>query len=193
MLRLGSAEIEALVQQMHDLPDDDGGVASRLRYFQRLRFPEGANTGRGVPASFELEQIVQMLVAFELVTAGVAPMRVVRTLRTNWPRLRTSIRSGWLAALGRRPWRERELLMLEPLGLADASRPEDAYVPVENPLVPIPALSLKGWSEGERGDGPPRLVLVDPGRLMKLVREHLAVVTAFTAEDLDSEMERYAA
>lgn len=190
MLDLRFGEVEGVVQALHGLPAGDAATGSRFRYFQRLRFPEGANTGRGVPATYGLDQLLQTLVAFELAEAGLGPTRIVRALRTNWPRLRGSLRLGWLAAVGRVVWSEREILVMEPAGLSDASRPEDAYVAVDDPLVPMPAFAVAGWAEGS--DGPPRLIMVDPGRLAAVLRASLPLVTGLTAEDLDEAFESYA-
>lgn len=182
------AEVEALVQAIHGV-DAAASIGSRFRYFQRLRFPGGGNTGRGVPARYGLDELLQVLVAFELVEGGMGPTRVVRTLRTNWPRLRDSIRLGWLAANDRLPWREREVLILEPGALADASRAEDAYVPVDDPLMPIPAFALEGWAEG--CDGPARLLVIDPGRLLIGFRSAASMVLAVPFDELDEALRRY--
>ncbi|WP_188659932.1 hypothetical protein [Sphingomonas metalli] len=189
VLGFSFGEVEGIVRAMHDVADEAGAIGSRFRYFQRLRFPEGANTGRGVPATYGLDQLMQVLVAFELSEAGMSPTRIVRTLRTNWARLRPVMRQGWAAGRGMAEWREREVLVLEPAALTDASRAEDAYVSVENPLVPMPAFALNGWAQGR--DGPPRLLVIDPGRLVSELRRAFPIVTALTAEDLDEAFESY--
>lgn len=188
-LRFG--EVEGIVQALHEVPPGDRATGSRFRYFQRLRFPEGANTGRGVPVLYGLDQLLQTLVAFELAEAGLGPTRIVRTILTNWPRLRRALRLGWLAATGDLPWSEREILVMEPAGLVDASRPEDAFVPVDDPLIPLPAFAIAGWSDGR--DGPPRLILVDPGRIISALRAVLPVATGLTSADLDEAFQDYAA
>lgn len=189
MFRLRFSEVEAVVGTMHGVPHGSTAVVSRFRYFQRLRFPGGTNTGRGVPAAYGLDQLMQVLVAFELAEAGLAPARIVRAVGTNWLQVRTAVLLGWQAAVGRTPWREREILVMEPSLLADSVSPDDVALPVEDPFVPVPAFALGGWSEGV--DGPPRLLLVDPGRLVASLRDVVPKLTIHTLDELDEALERY--
>lgn len=180
-LKFGFGDVEGAILGMHGA--QASAVGSRFRYFQRLRFPSGTNTGRGRPATYELDQMLQILLAFELLEAGLTPQRVVRTVRTNWPRLRMALLVGWDATRERVEWGQRELMMLEPTGLVDAARSDDLTLDVDNPLEPVPALTAQGWAQTK--DGPANLLFIDPARMLRRFADILPLISAFTVEDLD--------
>lgn len=179
-MKLGYGDVEGIV--LSTLGAEPSVVGSRFRYFQRLGFPAGTNTGRGKPASYKLDQLLQILLAFELLAAGMSPTRVVRTLRTNWPRIRASMLLGWKAASQDVEWEQREVLTLEPSALDDTGRKEDPLEPVARPLAPIPASALQGWLTSDEGDA--RLLMVDPGRMMLQLRRVFPAITALDISDL---------
>lgn len=181
MLSFGFGEVEGTVLGMHRA--EPSVFSARFRYFQRLRFPAGTNTGRGRPASYRLEQMLQIVLAFELLNAGLAPTPVVRTIRTNWPRIRTSLLVAWEATRGRTAWDARELLFLEPAALAESAHSDDPYAAVDSPLEPLPALAAGGWADGR--DGAATMIMLDPARMLGNLARILPIVSTVTLEDLD--------
>lgn len=181
MLKFGFGDVEGAVLGMHGA--ETSVVSARFRYFQRLRFPSGTNTGRGRPASYGLEQMLQIVLAFELLNAGLGPTPVVRTIRTNWPRLRVSLLLGWEAACDRIDWDQREIFLLEPTALLDGARSDDAFEAVENPLEPVPALTAAGWARGR--DGPPAMIIVDPARMLANFARVIPQISVITLADLE--------
>lgn len=57
--------------------------ASRLKNIQRLRYPPGINTGRGVAATYRAEHVLLLGLTVELLQLGLTPERAVRTLSQN--------------------------------------------------------------------------------------------------------------
>ena len=180
-MKLGYGDVEGIA--LSTLGAEPSVVGSRFRYFQRLGFPAGTNTGRGKPASYELDQLLQILLAFELLAAGMSPTRVVRTLRTNWPRIRATMQLGWEAVSEVVEWDEREILTLEPAALEDTGRKEDPLELVARPLAPIPASAIQGWLTSDEGDA--RLLMVDPGRMLLRLRRVFTSITALEISELE--------
>jgi hypothetical protein len=145
VLTVGYLEVEAIVRLLSGV-DDAKLVLRRFKYLQRMSFPAGSNTGRGRKASFDLDQLLQILVAFELIQTGCPPTRAVRTVRTNWPELLPAMALGWVCA--RRPDLAslRELLVMDAAALHDAGGSEDPNEKVASPFKPVPAVDLLGWS-----------------------------------------------
>ncbi|QNG45012.1 hypothetical protein [Sphingobium yanoikuyae] len=70
-----------LLASMHGVLDQDRTMLrGRLEQFQRRKFPDGANTGRGRPAQYTISMVLQMALAMEQVQLGVTPERIVRLL-----------------------------------------------------------------------------------------------------------------
>lgn len=67
-----------LLASVHGMLDEDRTMLrGRLEQFQRRKFPEGANTGRGRPAQYTIPMVLQMTAAFELVQLGGTPARII--------------------------------------------------------------------------------------------------------------------
>ena len=64
---------DALARIYRVASDKRVAFRSRIKHFQRLRFPPGTNTGKGKPASFTFNQFMKLTLAFELVQSGLAP------------------------------------------------------------------------------------------------------------------------
>jgi hypothetical protein len=74
--------VEQLIADLHAIdPNKTGTLRARLKHLKRLGFPDGVNTGRGVPAQYRISEIAQLLLAFELLRSGLPPERIVRLIR----------------------------------------------------------------------------------------------------------------
>jgi hypothetical protein len=60
-----------------------GALAARSRHFKRLGFPVGANVGKGRASAYGPEQIIGLLLAFEISQFGTNPEQVVKILIGN--------------------------------------------------------------------------------------------------------------
>lgn len=61
-----------------------GAFQARLRHLKQLGFPEGTNTGRGQKATYSFMTYMQLVLAVELMQAGISPTRIVRMIKGNW-------------------------------------------------------------------------------------------------------------
>ena len=81
-------QIEAVFAQRFDIPPDKAvAFRGRLQHFQRLKFPTGVNTGRGTKATYGWVQIIQLMVALDLIDLGLTPDLATRSVRQNSDRL----------------------------------------------------------------------------------------------------------
>lgn len=64
---------------------------ARLKHLQRLKFPEGVNTGKGKPAQYKFSHLMQMVIAIELIQAGMTPQVAADLVDANWYGIRQTI------------------------------------------------------------------------------------------------------
>jgi hypothetical protein len=64
---------------------------ARLKHLQRLKFPEGVNTGKGKPAQYKFSHLMQMVIAIELIQAGMTPQVAADLVDANWHGIRQTI------------------------------------------------------------------------------------------------------
>ena len=196
MFGIGFGELDAVVRVLHGVAPANGALVARFKYMQRMGFPEGVGSGRGVRSVYGLEDLLKILLAFELLETGATPTRVVRVIRTCWSDLGQALALGWLAArdAGTRP--RRLMLWAMPGAFRELGEPEDDRASVAEPLRPIPVADVVAWmhasevelpneaSDIDPADGPRRLV-IDPMRLAASLRAIVPKVTAMELEDLD--------
>jgi len=76
--------VEAILAGMNFIADPHrSAFASRIKNIQRLKFPSGINTGRGVAAIYRAEHVLLLGLTIELLQLGLTPERAVRTLSNN--------------------------------------------------------------------------------------------------------------
>ena len=63
----------------------------RIKHFQRMRFPGNTNTGKGVPARFSFNRLMQLVFAFELVQSGLDPSAARSVMSEHWPTLSPAV------------------------------------------------------------------------------------------------------
>lgn len=183
MFGIGYLQIEGIIAAMGGLSDREM-IRRRFKYLQRMSYPPGTNTGRGRKAVLELEQVLQVIMAVELMQVGASPTRAIRILRTNWNDLRPALALGWLVS-----WKPvfsplRALLVMNAGALEDAGGSEDPNHPVSQPLRPCAALDL---IVGLTRDQSITRVVLDPARLAHHLFEHTKSPDAgFTASELET-------
>ena len=70
------AEVEGALAATYDIADDKRqAFRARLQHLQKLRFPEGLNTGRGRAAKYRAAHLYLLAVAIELLQIGLSPER----------------------------------------------------------------------------------------------------------------------
>lgn len=91
-VKLSYADVEATLAQLNRIADDKRtAFKARLKHFQRLGFPDGANTGTGKRVLYSVQMLLQLAFATELSQAGMSPKRVVDIINCNWRRLEWSL------------------------------------------------------------------------------------------------------
>lgn len=74
-------EVEAALAEMHRIPDEKRvAFKARLKHFQRLGFPKGANTGTGKRVAYTLGMTLHLAVATDLVQLGNTPERIANKI-----------------------------------------------------------------------------------------------------------------
>ncbi len=193
---IGFGELDAVVRVMHGVDPDNAALVARFKYMQRMGFPEGANPGRGVRSVYGLDQVLKLLLAFELLETGATPTRVVRMLRTGWIGLLPALAVGWLAARekGARP--RRLMICSTPGAFRELGEVEDPMAPVAEPLRTVALPELVTWMDaadeampdGGRdvvSAGAPRRLVIDPMRLVAALRALIPELTSMEVADLD--------
>lgn len=63
-------------------------VRARIKHLQRLQFPSSVNVGGGARSNYDVEALLQVVLAFEMFDLGFTPDRVKPTVQTHWNQLR---------------------------------------------------------------------------------------------------------
>ena len=197
MFGLSYGELDAVVRVMHGIDPSEAGLVARFKYMQRMGFPEGVNSGRGVRAVYDLEATLKVLLAFELLETGATPTRVVRMVRTGWAALRPALALGWLAAIERGARPRRLMVIAMPAAFRELGQPDDPAASVAEPLRAVPVGTLGEWIAGMDADLPgaavdvapgdgPRRFMIDPMRVAAIVRAVVPEVSPMDAEEVDA-------
>ena len=182
-MRLGYAELEAVVRATHGAGAKPTALLGRLRYIQGLDWPPGGARGQGSRAGYGLEQVVGVALAFELLELGMSPVRAVRLLRSSWDVALRAIIIGWASGgRGARP----VLLALAPRALDELGLEDDAGRVLPDALVPIRAQAIADWA-GDFAGGTPSLYLVDPRRIAASLRSELVELGVASNDAIDQE------
>lgn len=83
-------QVEAVFAKRFDIPATVA-FRGRLQHLQRLKFPTGVNTGRGTKATYGWVQVIQLMVALDLIDLGLTPDLATKSVRRNSDRLMGAI------------------------------------------------------------------------------------------------------
>jgi hypothetical protein len=83
-------QVEAVFAKRFDIPVTVA-FRGRLQHLQRLKFPTGVNTGRGTKATYGWVQVIQLMVALDLIDLGLTPDLATKSVRQNSDRLMGAI------------------------------------------------------------------------------------------------------
>lgn len=180
-MRIGYSDVEAVVRAIHGSGAKPTALLGRLKYLQRFDWPPGGAKGQGSRAGYGLEQLLAVMLAFELLELGLPPVRVVRLLRTGWDQTIKTLLLGWAAAFeGGKP----VFLVLSPSALEELGVPEDAERSSPDQLRPAASAWLDGWRD-EFQKASSALYLVDPRRIAAAARTELGELAIVTVEETD--------
>lgn len=85
-------QMEAAFTARFQIPADKAvAFRGRLQHLQRLGFPSGVNTGRGTKATYGWTQMIQLMVALDLIDLGLTPDVAAKGVRQNSDRVLTAI------------------------------------------------------------------------------------------------------
>lgn len=93
-LKLQYGQVEAILAALYGIADDKRvAFQGRIKHLQRQGFPPGTNTGKGKAASYSFPQLMQMVIALELIQAGLMPQLAGRLTAGSWGDLAMSVYS----------------------------------------------------------------------------------------------------
>jgi len=204
-LTLSYAETEALVRVLHVVGDrGEKALLARFKYFQRMDFPHRPKVGRGSRVGYGFEDVVQLVLAFQLMELWALPVRIVGSVRRNWPELREAIGTAAVFAAGGGV-DPPPMLVLTPQALATLGQEESGAVAAPDALEPRSRYNLTEWLEPTRADleilpdysiaDADRQcvrVMIDPLRLVRLIRSVLPRVSQLGAGAVDEALIRMA-
>ncbi|MDE1918566.1 MAG: hypothetical protein KGJ57_21200 [Sphingomonadales bacterium] len=113
-------------------------VQARIKYFHRLDFPfKPTGVGSGWRVEYDIDAFLRIVVAFELLAAGVAPVKTVALVNSGWAAISRAFARGWTAREERGA--EPSLMLLRSDGL-DSERPGTGTVRAGREA------DLRGWA-----------------------------------------------
>lgn len=85
-------EVESVLAHLIGVfPEKRPRFQARLKQFQRLKFPEGANAGKTARADYRAEQVFKLAMALELLQVGITPERAINYAQSWWPKIRKGL------------------------------------------------------------------------------------------------------
>lgn len=91
-IELTYGEVEATLADLNRIADEKRiAFKARLKHFQRLGFPEGANTGTGKRVVYTIPMLFKLVLAVELTQVGMPPKLISEVIERNWPFLAESL------------------------------------------------------------------------------------------------------
>jgi hypothetical protein len=84
--------LEALLSTYFRIdPDRAGTFRARIKQLQRLNFPSGVNVGRGARFEYEIEHLIKLTFAFELLAVGIPAKLATDIVEQGWPRIAVAV------------------------------------------------------------------------------------------------------
>jgi hypothetical protein len=75
---LSFGQVESVLAALHKIADEKRVTfQTRLKFFQRLGFPEGVNTGKGKAAGYQAHHVLNLALALELLQLGLSGERQI--------------------------------------------------------------------------------------------------------------------
>jgi len=168
--------MEAVIGGLHGIyAEQAAALRSRLKYLQRIGLPAD-RPKRGTKTGYAVEDMLQLVLAFELLACGLAPLRAARAVLTNWRFNRSAFAR---AARG-----ERVFLSMHPRALLElVDEVRDIHDPIADPFGKIDGRDIAEWAEGRfaaRNAAAERFIL-----LIDLVRLLSALVPLLALQGVD--------
>lgn len=168
-MELGFGQLLDILAEMH--PDVDPKVVSaRLKYFQRLPepFPSKATiVGAGARATYSAEDLMGLVLAFEFLAIGLAPLQSALLVRDDWPRLSSSFAKAWFTREARDPM----IVMVRAEGLG-SKRGLTGSIAIGDEI------DLRNWAIAKVVEDR-RLAVFDAGRVARALDGAISVTQPF--------------
>ena len=88
-MELSYRQLEACLQDFLSVhPDSVPTLRARIKQLQRMGFPEGVNSGRGIKVTYSGEQVFQLATAFELISSGLSAEQAKKVVMGFWHKLK---------------------------------------------------------------------------------------------------------
>lgn len=92
----GFGNLLAVLAAVHPEVGEDI-VEARLKYLQRLPFPaEHIKVGKGGRANYSADDLMKLVVAFELLAVGIVPAQAAGIVAERWSKLSPDIADAWV-------------------------------------------------------------------------------------------------
>lgn len=96
-------QIEELLAVVHRIdPAKRTAFQGRLKHLQRWGFPTGEKPGKGRSIDYSIEHLFKMVLALELIQAGLPPKLCVDLVADNWSAIRPTVYLNMFTATERR-------------------------------------------------------------------------------------------
>lgn len=163
MRRVVFRELLAILRDLHGLSErQERALSSRIKHLQSLEIPTEGGVGKGQVATYGLEDILKLALAFELLEVGMASADAARIILAEWPPVLGAIVRGSSAG------GEAQFLLLRPRALADVGA-VPGRPPSEWGVCTL--LSRKSLASAYGPDRPGPTIVIDLAAFRKSVRQ----------------------
>ena len=179
------AAIAEVLMRMHGIPSElKDATKSRLKYFQNRHFP--LPSSRQGKARIGMDDAMKLVFAFELLQAGMGPLRALRLTATDWPMIREAIAAAWWRSHG--GGGEPFDLAIAPNALAEMNAKDE---PLDTPLTETLG-SLRRTARPRDATGR-TLLIVDVGAMALTFGEKVTTPKLAKPGEFDRAMLEYCA
>jgi hypothetical protein len=168
------------------------GAASRVMYLQKIGFPSATKAGRGRRVTHDIEAVLKLATAMQLIDLGVSAARAAVTVSAYWRMLSHTLAQAWSRAGGRakdgtvrrdKTQTGPALLCFRPAAVSTG----DGALVTDTTNAKELDLALREGSHAFRG-----VLLLNPAALVSSVEKLLTAELRYRDAEVADAMERFA-
>lgn len=184
MLTLTISDLAAVLQKSYSLEEwQSTALLARLKHMQRLAFLPKGGAGRGHRAEYDVEHLLKVAVAFELLNAGVPSVRACRLVERSWTKLLEWFRT---AHRGRKHRLQLVWFTYRPRALLNLGDPDEVWLSSQEKIELLTSKEATSLLEDPHWGG----LLISPVSILERLEDAIRATIASSNEIASSALDR---
>lgn len=194
-MEIGYGNLERLLIVLFGLSETQrGALLGRFKYLQRIGGYGATPAGRG-RASYEIDDILQIVLIFELIDSGCSPTHAVRIVQSYWDRARVNLAYAWneIRAAPNGPLNEQLLWTVTPSLLTELGAGSGMLgVMLDESPGETTLDEILAWRKGRGPAGKRHAIVVHLPSLLTDLGEAMRVVAPAQSKSLTTALDVFA-